>query len=142
MQERNYFAEQLRIKSGSFSWPAGDFIVEQQILPAYYMDNEDAEESLQCMRAMAAARSANIYLLIDMKNIKGASAGARKTLAQASPTLVKGVATLIANPISRLLSNFILGLNKPSYPTRAFSDKEQAKAWLKSLKDKNEAKKI
>jgi len=138
MQEKNYIAEQLKIKSSTFYWPKNDFIVEQQILPAYYMDNDDAEESLQTMKAMAAARSANIYLLIDMKNIKGASAGARKTLAQASPTLVKGVATLISNPISRLLSNFILGLNKPVYPTRAFSNKEQARVWLKSLKDKNE----
>ncbi|WBM74485.1 hypothetical protein [Saprospira grandis] len=139
MKKPNYTQERVELQSGALIWPEGDFIVEQEIKPSYYMEDSDAEESLQSMQAMARIRSAKIYLLIDMKNIKGASAGARRTLSGISPEIVKGVATLIANPVSRLLSNFILGLNKPKYPAKAFSDREQARAWLTELRAKEQA---
>lgn len=139
MEKQNYALERVPLKSGALVWPEGDFIVEQEIKPSYYMGDSDAQESLESMLAMAEARSSKLYLLIDMKNIKGASAGARRTLSGISPEIVKGVATLIANPVSRLLSNFILGLNKPKYPTKAFSDREQARAWLAELRAKEQA---
>ena len=101
MEKQNYGLERVPLKSGALVWPEGDFIVEQEIKPSYYMEDSDAEESLRSMQAMARIRSAKVYLLIDMKNIKGASSGARKTLSQASPELVKGIATLVSNPISR-----------------------------------------
>jgi len=139
MEKQNYALERVSLKSGALVWPEGDFILEQEIKPSYYMGDSDAEESLRTIQAMARIRSVKIYLLIDMKNIKGASARARRTLSGISPEIVKGVATLIANPISRLLSNFILGLNKPKYPTKAFPDREQARAWLAELRAKEQS---
>lgn len=66
------------------------FSLEQEIKPSYYMGDSDAQESFESMLAMAEARSSKLYLLIDMKNIKGASAWARRTLSGISPEIVKG----------------------------------------------------
>ena len=41
-------------------------------------------------------------------------------------------ALVVSNPISRIIGNFFMGLNKPVKPTRLFTDKTKAIEWLKS----------
>lgn len=43
-------------------------------------------------------------------------------------------ALLVTNPISKIIGNFFLGLNKPIKPTRLFTNKEKAIEWLKSTR--------
>jgi len=43
------------------------------------------------------------------------------------------VALLIASPLSRVLGNFYLRINRPETPTRLFSSEEEAGAWLRQV---------
>ncbi len=40
-------------------------------------------------------------------------------------------ALVVTNPISRIIGNFFMGLNKPVKKTRLFTDKDSALEWLK-----------
>ena len=42
-------------------------------------------------------------------------------------------ALVVGSPVSRVIANFFVGLNRPHYPCRAFDDPERALAWLRSF---------
>ncbi|HEX6241311.1 MAG TPA: hypothetical protein VFZ61_10475 [Polyangiales bacterium] len=42
-------------------------------------------------------------------------------------------ALVVGSPVSRVIANFFVGLNRPAYPCRAFDDPELAIAWLRSF---------
>ena len=42
-------------------------------------------------------------------------------------------AMLVGNPISRMIGNFFLGLNKTPMPLRLFTDEGEALAWLRDF---------
>ena len=44
-----------------------------------------------------------------------------------------GVALIVGSAVSRVIGNFFIGLNKPPYPTRLFTDEAEAIAWLQKL---------
>ena len=39
-------------------------------------------------------------------------------------------ALVVGSPVSRVIGNFFVGLNRPKYPLRLFDDQEFATAWL------------
>ena len=43
-------------------------------------------------------------------------------------------ALIIANPVSRIIGNFFMGLNKTAFPFQLFTNQEEALKWLKSFK--------
>lgn len=42
-------------------------------------------------------------------------------------------ALVVGSPVSRVIANFFVGLNRPSYPCKAFDDPARAVAWLRSF---------
>ncbi len=40
------------------------------------------------------------------------------------------IAIMVSSPISRMLANFFMGLNKPAKPTRLFDERDKAIEWL------------
>ncbi|MCK4765615.1 MAG: STAS/SEC14 domain-containing protein [Candidatus Aminicenantes bacterium] len=50
-----------------------------------------------------------------------------------STEVTKAVAFLIGNPVSRVIGNFFLGLNKPPFPFKMFTSEEKAIRWLKEF---------
>jgi len=73
-------------------------------------------------------------LLVDLREVKSQTAEARAYLAGREGVQVsQAVGLLIGSPVSRVLGNFYLGLNKPSVPTRLFTSEEEAQAWLRSF---------
>lgn len=42
-------------------------------------------------------------------------------------------ALVVGSPVSRVIANFFVGLNRPTYPCRAFDDPELAVSWLRSF---------
>jgi hypothetical protein len=46
---------------------------------------------------------------------------------------VSAVALIVDTPLSRVLGNFFLAVNKPLYPTRLFDNEASALAWLQEL---------
>jgi len=42
-------------------------------------------------------------------------------------------ALVVASPVSRVIANFFVGLNRPNYPCKAFDDPRRALLWLRSF---------
>ncbi len=47
-----------------------------------------------------------------------------------SRRLTRRLAMIAGTPVSRIVGNIFLGLNKPPFPTQLFTDEERAAAWL------------
>ena len=43
------------------------------------------------------------------------------------------LALVTETSLSKIIGNFLLGLNKPSYPIKMFTSQEKAKQWLKGF---------
>jgi hypothetical protein len=93
---------------------------------------EDARENVALCLRMNAGRKRP--LLVDLRAVKSQSAEARGYLAGPEGTEVcTAVGLLIGSPLSRVVGNFYLGMNKPPVPTRLFTSEEEAQTWLRSF---------
>jgi hypothetical protein len=72
-------------------------------------------------------------ILVDTRRIKSISNEAREHFAMRGRIAhVNSIALLIQSPVSRIIGNFYISLNKPAVPTRLFTDEAAALLWLKS----------
>lgn len=93
---------------------------------------DDARENVALCRRMNAGGKRPV--LVDLRAIKSQTAEARAYLAGPEGSAIcQAVGLLIGSPVSRVLGNFYLGLNKPVVPTRLFTSEEEAQAWLRSF---------
>ena len=81
---------------------------------------------------IAAADGGRYPLIVDMRRVKSIDAGARRYHATVSGLHFTAVALLVESPLSVVIGNFFLGLNRPDYPLRLFKDEPAAIGWLKS----------
>jgi hypothetical protein len=65
--------------------------------------------------------------------MKSADKDARNYLAKEGSSYTKGVAVMVDSPMSKIIGNIYLGLNKPTTPTRLFTDKNEAVEFLKQF---------
>lgn len=73
-------------------------------------------------------------LLIDLSKAKALSRDERKYYASdEAQKVLLAVALLIDSPLSRIMGNFFVGLNKPAYPLQLFTSKTKAVKWLKGF---------
>ena len=73
-------------------------------------------------------------LLLDITKLKymdreGRAYSARKE----TVSDIQALAILIGSSVGRMLGSFFLGLNKPPYPTKLFTDKDEAIEWLRGF---------
>lgn len=66
----------------------------------------------------------------DIRGMKRADKAARDFLAQEGSLYTKVVAILVDSPMTKIIGNFYLGLNKPTTPTKMFTDKQEALDYL------------
>ena len=91
---------------------------------------QNAQASLAAIRQTAAGIKRPV--LVDIRRIKSATIEARKFWSgEEVPKVVNAVALLINSPVSRVVGNFYLGLNRSLVPTKIFTDEIQAVDWLK-----------
>ena len=75
-------------------------------------------------------------MLIDMRLIKSISREARVYYAnERTASIQRATALLINSPVSRVIANFFMGLNRPLSPTRMFTDEAEAIRWLQTFSD-------
>ncbi len=92
----------------------------------------DAQENVALCLRMNGGRKRP--LLVDLRVVKSQTAEARSYLAGPEGSEVcSAVALLIGSPLSRVLGNFFLGLNKPGVPTQLFTSEQEALTWLRSF---------
>ncbi len=75
-------------------------------------------------------------VLVDMRAIKSISRDAREYYAnERTASIQRATALVIKSPLSRVIANFFMGLNRPLTPTRMFTDVDEAIEWLQSFSD-------
>ena len=74
-------------------------------------------------------------LCADITNIKSITKEARDFTGstETKNESMLAMALIMGSPISRVVGNFYIGLNKPLYPAKLFNDKEKAFKWLKEF---------
>jgi hypothetical protein len=100
-------------------WPRGASISES-----------DAETAMRNVNELCGDRC--LPMLVDMATTAQVSRGARAVFGR--PCQASRIALLGASPVDKVLANFILGINKLPCPTRFFTSRNDAMAWL--LKDR------
>lgn len=77
-------------------------------------------------------------LLVDARNVKYMEREARKHFStNGRDTKINSFAVMVKSPLSRMIGNFFMGLNKPMMPARLFDDEQEAIAWLKRFLQNN-----
>ena len=70
-------------------------------------------------------------MLTDIRNIVSASPEARAYTN--SPEIADSylaVGMIVGNVFSKVIGSFIVGINKPDYPVKLFTDQDSAEKWL------------
>jgi len=71
-------------------------------------------------------------LLVDARDVKSLNREARRHFSiDGRETKITSFGIMVKSPLSRVIGNFFMGLNKPSVPARLFDDEIQAVDWLK-----------
>ncbi|MHA7290755.1 DUF7793 family protein [Arthrobacter sp. MDT3-24] len=96
-------------------WPRGVSISES-----------DAQAAMQNVNDLCGTR--RHPMLVDMATTAQVSRGARAVFSR--PCQASRIALLGASPVDKVLANFILGINKVPCPTRFFTSRDDAMAWL------------
>jgi len=102
------------------------------VKPGAELALEDARENNEVTNRLSEGR--RILVLVDTRPARGVTREARtyfsnpdiraRTIAQA---------LLIDSGPSRVMGNFFIGLNRPSFPVKLFTSEEKAVAWLRGF---------
>ena len=94
-------------------------------------ENVDAQE-----RVRDGLHKAKVRVLIDMTAVTEISKEARDYFAnERTASIQRATALLVGSPVSRVIGNLFMGLNKPISPTRLFTDPQEAIQWLQTFSD-------
>ena len=107
-----------------------DNILFTECFPNTVMTLEDGKESTRISAEMVS--NIPLPLLCDLTNVVKMTQECRTHFAgeEHAKTFNK-CALIVTNPISKIIGNFFLGLNKPLKPTKLFTDMEAGLKWLK-----------
>lgn len=91
---------------------------------------EDAKESLEAIERLAQGEK--VYLLLDLRKLRrGITREARQHYSgPEAERLLVALAMVVGSPLTRLVGNLFIGLNRPREPTRLFTSEAEARTWL------------
>jgi len=94
---------------------------------------EDAKKVVNAHHELAAGKKTGVLADIT-RTTTGANRDAREYyVTEEASVMKKGMAMLVKSPLQRMLGNVFFRMNKPPYPTRLFTDRVEAIAWLRVL---------
>jgi hypothetical protein len=111
-------------------WLRPDGIVQLVWAPQTTVLLEDATAALEAMAQLTGGRRSP--LLVDMHDTGPLDRPTRAELTRRSD-LQTAVALIVGTPLTRMMANFFLSVNKPLFPTRMFDDEASAAAWLQAF---------
>jgi hypothetical protein len=114
-----------------WTWKGPDGIVRTKVKPGYDITIRDAQENSVAVNSFASDKK--FPLMIDSRDIHSMTREAREFFStRGRETNINSMAVIIRSPISRVIGNFFLGINKPAVPTRLFDNERDAALWLKN----------
>ena len=117
-------------------WDSEDEIARGELF-ANVLTEEAAKENVDAQaRLRDSLGRAKTRVLIDMTQVTEIRKEARDYFAnEKTASVQRATALLTASPVSRVIGNFFMGLNKPVSPTRLFTDPKKAIQWLHTFSD-------
>ncbi len=114
------------------TWLGADGICYTVVKPNSVIELQDAHANTLAVKEVSSGST--FPILVNLKEINYISKEARNHFSMQNRSAgVTAIAMLIKSPGSRIIGNFFLGLNKPTVPTKLFTDKNKAIAWLKQF---------
>jgi hypothetical protein len=127
------------LENKSLQYKSLRYVLEDGIIIGTYLettslDIDMAQKGVEMRRALS--NNSAMPLLMDISNLKGASAEARQYLASTeSLSEVRAGALLVKSIFSEALGNFFFAVSKPIIPKKIFTDKNKAIAWLNQFNE-------
>jgi len=101
-----------------------DNILYTECFPNSTMELEDGIESTKI--SLELVKSTPIPLLCDLNNVTKMTIECRNHFAgKEHAASFSKAALLVSSPISKIIGNFFMGLNKPIKPTKLFTNREK-----------------
>jgi len=115
-------------------WLRDDGIVQIVIFPNAAEGQADAQTNVAtCFRVGGERRRP---VLVDVRQMKGFEREARVYYSsEETAQIITALGLLVGSPLSRVLANFFLGLNRVRVPTKLFISEEKAVEWLKGFSE-------
>jgi hypothetical protein len=88
----------------------------------------EAADALAALEAVNMVSMGTEPMLVDMALTEAVSRDARSIFC--TPCAASRIALLGTGPVDRLIANFFLGVHKPACPSRFFTSRNEAMAWL------------
>ena len=117
-------------------WDTDEHIVWGE-LDATPQTLQTAEENIEAQARIRDALGKEMTrVAIDMRQTVKITREARNYYAgERTASIQRATALLIDSPLSAVIANFFMGLNKPLSPTRMFTNEDDAIAWLREHSD-------
>jgi hypothetical protein len=113
-----------------WTWMGLDGIARTKVKPQAEVTIKESIENSLAVNSLYSAKK--FPLLIDARQIKSISKEARDNFSiKNRSTNINSFAVIIESPLSRIIGNFFMGLNKPSVPAKLFNNEQDAITWLK-----------
>lgn len=113
-----------------FSWVGEDGIARTEVKPQAEIGLEHALENTKLIETFF--NGDRFPLLVDVRKIKSISKEAREHFSiKDRESVVSACAILISSPLSCMVGNFFMSINKPDIPVRLFTNENDALSWLK-----------
>jgi hypothetical protein len=114
------------------TWLDDDGILRSVNVPGCEQTLEDALANYEATRQVSLGISRP--LLVDASHVKSVSREARNVYSRPENVeLTVALALLTGSPVSRVIGNFFIGLNRTAMPTRVFNSEPDAIAWLRTF---------
>ena len=99
-------------------------------LPSADYTLEDIRSDFTLYREAAGGQKRPLF--IDIRKVKSADREARNFGASAEAAqVISAQAILIDSAVTKMIGNFFLNVSKPPFPTRMFTDQDEALDWLR-----------
>jgi hypothetical protein len=113
-------------------WLRDDGVIQFVILPGIKIQLADAKENAAAVAQLAADQRRPV--LVDIRASLGIDHETRAYYAKAEGVKSNSaLALLVESPVTRVMANFFISINKPVIPTQLFTSEAEAVMWLKNF---------
>ncbi len=113
-----------------WTWMGEDGICRTKTKPQADITIKEAMENSIAVSSFYKGKK--FPLLVDARDVRSMAKEARKHFStNGRETKITSMAIMVKSPLSRIIGNFFMGLNKPEIPARLFDDENIAVEWLK-----------
>lgn len=118
----------IKTRTGVMTWDSESHFLFIELYEGAIETIDDAIAN--CKLGSEITENKPFVMCLDISKMHSISLEARKYYSKNSSTTNQGIAIITRTPISRVIGNFFIGLNKPKLPVKLFSSKTESIVWL------------